>query len=226
MAYVGTSEQLANAIINNDVEYVREWCRNLSFDSRKLINERDYCGRTPLQLACMTDGTSLDVVQCLIDNGARLIARMQDGRTALHIAASLGRDDIVRALLKKSAANEAERDTRETKQRKQAPTEGDDVEMQDAETQGDVKADDNESDSDDSSGRHDFESIHMSEVATEDNFDSQRAHSDGFVDVQRPKTSETAQDIDEADAAAEEEDDIYDIDIEDWEYVFFSADDT
>src|SRR5690606_5695428 len=112
----------------------------------------------------------------------------------------------------------------ETKSREQALAivEGDDIEMQEAGTQSDQKTNSDEADSDDGSDRHEFESIHMSEVATDNNFDSQRALSEGFVDITKPRSHEAANDIDEADAVAEE-DDIYDINIEDWEYVFLVA---
>lgn len=215
MAYVGTSEQLSNAIVNNDAEAVRIWCNNLSAENKKLVNERDYCGRTPLQLACLTEGTSLDIVETLIQNGARLIARMQDGRTALHIAAASGRDDIIRALLKKSAANEEERDAREMKQKKQTKADAEDVEMEDADSQEDGNTDDGSHT--ETTSRHDFESIHMSEAATENNFDSQTG-TDGFVDVQGAADSQgQEEDLEDVDAITEEDEDIISIDIEDWE---------
>lgn len=49
-----------------------------------------------------------EIVQCLIDNGARLIARLVDGRTALHIAAARGNVEMVNALMQQSEANEEE----------------------------------------------------------------------------------------------------------------------
>ena len=50
------------------------------------------------------------IVQCLIDHGARLIARLVDGRTALHIAASRGITIMVKALMDKSLENEVKED--------------------------------------------------------------------------------------------------------------------
>jgi ankyrin repeat protein len=55
-----------------------------------------------------------EIVKCLIDHGARLIARLVDGRTALHLAAARGDSDIVKALMDKSLANEEEEDEKET----------------------------------------------------------------------------------------------------------------
>ncbi|KAF8453305.1 hypothetical protein BGX38DRAFT_1259120, partial [Terfezia claveryi] len=62
-----------------------------------------------------------DVFKALIDGGARMIARLQDGRTALHIAAARGQNDFVNVLLRKSEANEEEKLEKEDKLR--IPTE-------------------------------------------------------------------------------------------------------
>ena len=82
MAYVGNTGALCQAICDSDVEYVKNWC-TLEGSS---LDRRDHTGRTPLQLA--TQCSSIEVVRCLIDNGARIVARLVDGMTALHIAAS------------------------------------------------------------------------------------------------------------------------------------------
>lgn len=102
MAYVGNTELLCKAIVDNDTEYVRSWLEQDGNDP----NTRDYTGRTPLQLAAAN--SSLEIVQLLIDHGARLVARLVDGKTALHLAAMRGSVEIVSALLRKSEANEAE----------------------------------------------------------------------------------------------------------------------
>ena len=102
MAYVGNTARLCQAIVDGDLEHVEDWCEQEDAD----VNRRDHTGRTPLQLAAMS-GTS-EIVQCLIDHGARLVARLVDGFTALHIAARRGNTAIVKALLEKSEANEEE----------------------------------------------------------------------------------------------------------------------
>jgi ankyrin repeat protein len=61
-----------------------------------------------LHLATMV--STPEIVQCLIDHGARLIARLVDGKTALHIAAARGNAVIVKALMNKSLENEADED--------------------------------------------------------------------------------------------------------------------
>lgn len=100
MAYVGNTERLCQAIVDHNLKEVKSWLEQKTSDS----NTRDYTGRTPLQLACMT--STPGIVQCLVDHGARLISRLADGRTALHLAASRGDAQIVRILLLKSEQNE------------------------------------------------------------------------------------------------------------------------
>ncbi|KAJ5594036.1 uncharacterized protein N7459_000244 [Penicillium hispanicum] len=102
MAYVGRTEKLCQAIVSKDLGSIKEFLAHEDADP----NRRDYTGRTPLQLACMS--SSPEVVQCLVDHGARLISRMADGKTALHLAAARGDVEIIRILLNKSNENEEE----------------------------------------------------------------------------------------------------------------------
>lgn len=111
MAYVGDTARLCQAIVDGDLEHVQDWCAQEGVD----VNRRDYTGRTPLHLAVMA--STFEIVQCLIDNGARLIARLVDGRTALHIAAARGNSEMVKALMDKSLANEEEEDEKEDARR-------------------------------------------------------------------------------------------------------------
>lgn len=112
MAYISDSEILFNAIVNNDVFKVKEWLAREDVN----VNCRDHCGRMPLHVAAMSSD-SLEIFQALIDGGARMIARLQDGRTALHIAAARGQNDFVNVLLRKSEANEDEKLEKEDKLR-------------------------------------------------------------------------------------------------------------
>ena len=113
MAFVGNTTRLCQAIVDCDLEGVQDWCDQEDAD----VNRRDHTGRTPLQLAAMC-GT-IEIVQCLIDHGARLVARIYDGFTALHIAACRGHTGIVEALLERSEANEEE-ESRKEEERKAA----------------------------------------------------------------------------------------------------------
>lgn len=102
MAYVGNTQLLCQAIIDQDVHYVEQWLSQEGNDP----STRDHTGRCPLHLAVTS--STLEIVQCLIDHGARLVARLVDGKTALHLACLRGDPRMVAALLKKSEANEEE----------------------------------------------------------------------------------------------------------------------
>jgi ankyrin repeat protein len=65
---------------------------------------RDHVGRTCLHLALLAKRA--DIAMDLIDAGARITSRLVDGRTALHLAAQHGLDDVVEKLLERSRANE------------------------------------------------------------------------------------------------------------------------
>ncbi|KAH4038762.1 hypothetical protein HBH98_061440 [Parastagonospora nodorum] len=100
MAYVGNTARLCQAIVDGDVEHVQDWLNQEGANP----NRRDYTGRTPLHLAVMT--STPEVVQTLINGGARLVARLVDGKTALHLAAMRGEVEMVKSILIKSEANE------------------------------------------------------------------------------------------------------------------------
>lgn len=104
MAYTSNTFMLCQAIVDGDSEFVRTWLQNEKNDP----NSRDWTGRAPLHLAAAN--STVEIVQLLIDGGARLIARLVDGRTALHLAAMRGSCDVISALLRKSEANEEEED--------------------------------------------------------------------------------------------------------------------
>lgn len=92
--------------MDHDLEHVEAWLKREDAD----VNQRDYTGRTPLHLAVMS--STPEIVNCLVKNGARLVARIVDGQTALHLAALRGDPKIVRIIMEKSEANEAEEELR------------------------------------------------------------------------------------------------------------------
>ncbi|KAI0521370.1 ankyrin repeat protein [Xylaria bambusicola] len=112
MAYVGNTARLCQAIVDKDLEHVEDWLSQEGADP----NTRDYTGRTPLHLAVISSTPA--IVKCLVDHGARLVARIADGRTALHLAAGRGNIEMVKILLEKSNANEEEEEEKVDQRRK------------------------------------------------------------------------------------------------------------
>jgi len=98
--YLGATEKLFKAIADNDRETVGDILHSEGTDLRV----RDHVGRTCLHLALLARRP--DIALGLIDAGARITSRLVDGRTALHLAAQHGLDDVVTKLLGRSRANE------------------------------------------------------------------------------------------------------------------------
>lgn len=157
MAYVGNTARLCQAIVDGDAEHVQDWLNQEGADP----NERDYTGRTPLQLAVMS--STPEIVQILIDAGARIVARMVDGRTALHLAAMRGESAIVKAILVKSEANEEEEAKKEEAKRKQRLLEKEAITTADAAGTADAPMVDAESD-----GSHSDDDIDMLDDTSDD----------------------------------------------------------
>ncbi|KAF3900224.1 Ankyrin repeat-containing domain [Trichophyton interdigitale] len=145
MAYIGNTARLFQAIADNDIETVREWLSRDDADP----NRRDHTGRSPLHLATMV--STPEIVQCIVDHGARLIARLADGRMALHLAAERGSVDIIRILLHKSEENEEAEEEKKDQQRatkKNPQTEAEDVDMTDLDNMVVVNENPDDSDED------------------------------------------------------------------------------
>jgi ankyrin repeat protein len=61
-----------------------------------------------------------EVVKCLVDHGARITARLADGKNSLHLAASRGDVEIIKILMEKSIENEEAEEERQDKKRQAA----------------------------------------------------------------------------------------------------------
>eukprot|EP01118_Nematostelium_gracile_P012221 TRINITY_DN4433_c0_g2_i4.p1 TRINITY_DN4433_c0_g2~~TRINITY_DN4433_c0_g2_i4.p1 ORF type:complete len:598 (+),score=159.56 TRINITY_DN4433_c0_g2_i4:17-1810(+) len=84
-AYINPKAQhLFYAINTDDLSSVKKCYEHEKID----LNGRDPVGRTPLQMAAFSN--SIKSAEYLISAGAKISAKMADGRTALHIASSYG----------------------------------------------------------------------------------------------------------------------------------------
>ena len=202
MAYITDAETFFRAIVDDDLATVAAWCGRDDID----INRRDHCGRTPLHVAAMC-ASKVEIIQALIDRGARLIARLKDGRTALHIAAFRGKNDFVERLLLKSEANEQEKFEREDQEQKLKGKSPDNLPIK-PETPIDDDAEDVES-----TGMDSDEDFNQSD--SEDAEQTSAGHS--FVKIEKKtEDEETPNDILTEDAL--DDPDIYDINVVDWDF--------
>lgn len=196
MAYVGNTARLCQAIVEGDVEHVQDWLSQEDADP----NRRDYTGRTPLQLAVAT--STPQVVQALIDAGARIVARLFDGKTALHLAAMRGEVEMVRALLFRSEANEAlEAEKEAIKKRNQA--------------QPAIPSDENVDDSDQQMSEDAGQDEDIDMLDEDDESDNADATTEGSVIKIDRKKSQDHDDL--PDDANDDEPDVYDVDVVAWD---------
>ena len=179
MAYIGNTEELCQKICNGDLDFVQGWCQN----NTNSIDRRDHTGRTPLHVAAQS--STPEIVTCLIDHGARIVARLVDGMTALHLAALRGSVEIVTILLEKSEENEAREYEREDAKRasKQRDDMGSDVEMDAADEDMDDNMDDADSDEDMATTEGSFVNIGKKLSANEDALDGNDDSEPDLYDV-------------------------------------------
>lgn len=194
MAYVGNTARLCQAIVDGDLDHVQDWLAQEGADP----NCRDYTGRTPLHLACQS--STPGIVQCLVDAGARMVARLADGRTALHLAAARGSAEIVRILMKRSEANEEEEAKKVDLRRKARLA---------AKGSNEAGADKSQSDVDMASD-DDAEMID----ADEDDVDMKSTTTGSFIKVKKGDKDEETENLPEDD---EDEPDVYDINVLAWD---------
>lgn len=138
-AYIGEAEKLCKAIISFDRVTVLRMIKE-EVD----INRRDHVGRTPLHLAILTGAS--EIACDLINAGARMMARLVDGRTALHLAAQLGHGHVIEKLLEMSKLNkekaEEEEAAKEAKKGEAAPDEDDPMDGTSKSKEEDAKSED------------------------------------------------------------------------------------
>lgn len=194
MAYIGNTQELCQRICDGDLDFVDAWCKN----NLEAVDRRDHTGRTPLHLAA--ECSTPEVLKCLVDHGARIVSRLVDGMTALHIAAARGSIEMITSLLEKSEANEAEEADKEDRRKA-----GKNANSQSAAKESDV--DDVKMADEDGGDDSDEE---MEDTSSEDD----DAMTEGsFVKVADKRQS----DEDALDGDDETEPDIYDVNVLTWD---------
>uniref|UniRef100_A0A8H7XIV8 Ankyrin repeat protein n=1 Tax=Psilocybe cubensis TaxID=181762 RepID=A0A8H7XIV8_PSICU len=100
--YIKPSQELFTAISAHDRVTVQRLLAGGEID----VNQRDHVGRTTLHVAIFSKVT--DIALDLIEAGARITARLADGRAPLHLAAQFDQIEVIHKLFEKSAKNAEE----------------------------------------------------------------------------------------------------------------------
>jgi ankyrin repeat protein len=145
--YIGLTERLFAAIAAHDRSTVINMIKE-GID----VNRRDHVGRSPLHFAIFCNAT--EIACDVVDAGARMTARLVDGRTSLHLAIQHDQVAVVRKLLERSAQNQEtanagtkeEHDDEKEKNERERPSSEDDWSSED---DGVMDIDEEEDDDDD-----------------------------------------------------------------------------
>lgn len=218
--YIGPTEKLFAAIAAKDRAKVAEITRE-GFD----FSRRDHVGRTALHVAIISHAN--DIACDLIEAGARITARLADGRNCLHLASQFDQLVVIRRLLDQSAVNEEkekekEKDAAKTGKGKDKKADAGlkDIEMSDSEDIGRASSEDDWS-SEEESMEVDGEDKEVEEGDDNEEDDDAEMGSDAGSDKSSadapPETVAGGGDIPE-----DEEDtpDVLDIDQTDWDLEF------
>ncbi|RMZ83060.1 hypothetical protein DV738_g1336, partial [Chaetothyriales sp. CBS 135597] len=200
MAYVGNTTRLCQAIVDKDLEAVEDWFSSGDPEEVLDVNRRDHVGRTPLLLAAMA--STPEIVQFLVERGARLVSRLYNGMTALHIAAYQGDVEVIKILLSKSETNQQAQERKEeakkaARRAAAKPATAKSAKAGDSKSKEDGKGDGKDEDDDDwVSG-------------SEDDDGSDQMTQGSFVKVSENPTDTLEDNLDEPD--------VYDIDVLAWD---------
>ncbi|KAF8959387.1 hypothetical protein BDZ97DRAFT_1705185 [Flammula alnicola] len=175
------------------------------------VNQRDFVGRTTLHVAIFAKAA--DIACDLIDGGARISARLADGRAPLHLAAQYDQVTVIKKLVEQNAKNIAEA------KKNELDGEDDDEKMDTKDATGRPSSEDDWS-------SHDDEDVVMSDADADDEGSDEGNSDDDDANPGKPKKAgDPASSQEKAEDACEipEEDDqpdIIDIDALDWDFGF------
>lgn len=217
--YIRPIQKLFHAIAAHDLNLVKtlleENKTNLTIDLRN----RDHVGRTALHLAVLVKDE--EIARVLIDEGCRMIARLVDGRTALHLAAQYGMDGLIEKMFEKSKLNKEEAEKKEREKRKVKEDEDRDEKTKDeagpSDTSPDVERPSSEDDwsSDENDGN--VETVPM-DVDDDQGEDSDYDHCGDDGDSK--KKAKEPQPDGEVPEDEEDEPDVLDVNLGDWDQGF------
>ncbi|TFK33687.1 hypothetical protein BDQ12DRAFT_766148 [Crucibulum laeve] len=209
--YIKPTQRFFAAIASHKRELVKQMIEE-GID----VNHRDHVGRAPLHVAILSKAA--DIACDLIDAGARMTARLVDGKFSLHLAAEHDQVTVIRKLFERSAVNaeqakvEAEKeDEDEKKEDVERPSSEDDWSSDD----NDGKAQDDEDgddEGDDDGGENNDED--EEEEDGSDNRGGRKKKSDA---PSSPESADATGDMPEDET---DEPDILDVNLPDWDFGF------
>ncbi|KAF8164738.1 hypothetical protein B0H34DRAFT_686396 [Crassisporium funariophilum] len=231
-AYIKPTQKLFTAIAAHDRESVQRLLKGGEID----VNHRDHVGRTTLHVAILSK--ALEIACDLIDAGARITARLVDGRTPLHLASQYDEVTVIQKLFEKNALNVAEEElknpkatddgeakiTVDTKVPTERPSSEDDWSSHDDDDVEMVDADDAD-DADDSEmkdGERDSDNEHKEDEGKNNDDENEDHDCEGGSEThsQPERTASPAGPSGDIPDEDEDELDIIDVDLPDWDFGF------
>ncbi|KAF8654880.1 hypothetical protein AX16_003341 [Volvariella volvacea WC 439] len=197
--YIGPVEKFFRAIAAHDIETVKAMLK----DGHDL-QRRDHVGRTVLHAAIICGAPE---IACeLIDAGARMTARLVDGRSSLHLAVQHNQLVIVKKLLERSAANKEQAEANKAKSE-----DGEDAEMNDETDAERPSSEDDWSSEDDGD----------EDGGSDGDGGKRKKNRKGFVVVPpAQKIEEEIKNSGDIPEDSTEEPDILDLNLADWDFAF------
>ncbi|KAI0263726.1 hypothetical protein BC834DRAFT_290264 [Gloeopeniophorella convolvens] len=113
------------------------------------VDRRDHVGRTPLHVAILSE--SVESANILIDAGARMTARLVGGRTSFHLAAQMGQSSLIKKMLERSAYND-EKAKEDKCKAEEAAKSGEETEHVRMSSEDDWSSEEDDDDDDDDDG--------------------------------------------------------------------------
>jgi ankyrin repeat protein len=101
-AYIHPTALLFQAIAKHDRATVQRLLKDE--DAGANLHRRDHVGRTALHVAILVK--AVEIAEDLIDAGARITARLADGRAPLHLAAQYDLPRLINKLMERSQKNQ------------------------------------------------------------------------------------------------------------------------